>query len=122
MQLQRNTEQLLLYQILHDVRDLQKDMDVLLQEGGSEDLEEIDSEDLEESDLEGQVADLQRFEEKEDGLLRNIERNCKTLREKTDAIVDTTSAAKDAVVGVFQVFGIVASVGAILAFVFPKLI
>lgn len=85
---------MLLRQILANVHDLQKDMDLLLEsrESHFEDMEEFLS-DLQE--LEGEM--LETIE----GILESIEKNSYAVREQTDRIVGVANAATSAGYGNF---------------------
>ena len=88
----------LLYQILDNVHDLQKNMDLLLgvQESHFEDVEDIGA------DLHGLEVGV---EETKDGILQSIEKNSNAVHEKTDRIV--------AACGVVEAVGIVLGLGGV---------
>jgi len=96
----------LLYQILDNVHDLQKDMDLLLglQESHFEDVEDIGA------DLRGLEVGV---EETKDGILQSIEKNSNAVRKKTDRIVGAANATMFAVFGVVKAVGIVLGLGGI---------
>ena len=79
-----------MYQILDNVHDLQKNMDLLLrlQESHFEDVEDIGA------DLRGLEVGV---EETKDGILQSIEKNSNAVREKTDRIVGAANATMSAV-------------------------
>ena len=96
----------LLYQILDNVHDLQKNMDLLLgvQESHFEDVEGIGE------DLHGLEAGV---EETKDGILQSIEKNSNAVREKTDRIVGAANATISAACGVVEAVGIVLGLGGV---------
>ena len=89
----------LLYQILDNVHDLQKNMDLLLglQESHFEDVEELEV----------------GVEETKDGILQSIEKNSNAVREKTDRIVGAANATISAACGVVEAVGLVLGVGGV---------
>ena len=96
----------LLYQILDNVQDLQKNMDLLLgvQESHFEDVEGIGE------DLHGLEAGV---EETKDGILQSIEKNSNAVREKTDRIVGAANATISAACGVVEAVGLVLGLGGV---------
>lgn len=96
-----------LHQILVNVQDLQKDMDILLewQESHFEDVEDIDT-DL--SLLEEEV------EETKDRILESIEKNSNAVREKTDRFVSAANVVVSAVVSVSKAAAILFLFGFVL--------
>ena len=96
----------LLYQILDNVHDLQKNMDLLLgvQESHFEDVEGIGE------DLHGLEVGV---EETKDGILHSIEKNSNAVREKTDRIVGAANATISAAVGVVEAVGLVLGLGGV---------
>ena len=96
----------LLYQILDNVHDLQKNMDLLLglQESHFEDVEDIGA------DLHGLEVGV---EETKDGILQSIEKNSNAVREKTDRIVGAANATISAAVGVVEAVGLVLGLGGV---------
>ena len=96
----------LLYQILDNVHDLQKNMALLwgLQESHFEDVEHIGA------DLRGLEVGV---EETKDGILQSIEKNSNAVRKKTDRIVGAANATMFAVFGVVKAVGIVLGLGGI---------
>ena len=96
----------LLYQILDNVHDLQKNMDLLLglQESHFEDVEDIGE------DLHGLEVGV---EETKDGILQSIEKNSNAVREKTDRIVGAANATISAAVGVVEAVGLVLGLGGV---------
>ena len=93
-------------QILDNVHDLQKNMDLLLgvQESHFEDVEDIGV------DLHGLEAGV---EETKDGILQSIEKNSNAVREKTDRIVGAANATISAAVGVVEAVGLVLGLGGV---------
>ena len=89
----------LLYQILDNVHDLQKNMDLLLglQESHFEDVEELEA----------------GVEETKDGILQSIEKNSNAVREKTDRIVGAANATISAACGVVEAVGLVFGLGGV---------
>ena len=81
---------MLFHQTLANVRDLQKNIDLLLesQESHFEDVEDFGP------DLQGLEADV---EETKEGILESIEKNSNAVRAQTDRIVGATNAATSAV-------------------------
>ena len=96
----------LLYQILDNVHDLQRNMDLLLglQESHFEDVEDIGV------DLHGLEVGV---EETKDGILQSIEQNSNAVREKTDRIVGAANATISAAVGVVEAVGLVLGLGGV---------
>ena len=96
----------LLYQILDNVHDLQKNMDLLLglQESHFEDVEDIGV------DLHGLEVGV---EETKDGILQSIEKNSNAVQEKTDRIVGAANATISAAVGVVEAVGLVLGLGGV---------
>ena len=96
----------LLYQILDNVHDLQKNMDLLLgvQESHFEDVEGIGA------DLHGLEVGV---EETKDGILQSIEKNSNAVREKTDRIVGAANATISAACGVVEAVGLVLGLGGV---------
>ena len=96
----------LLHQILDNVHDLQKNMDLLLgvQESHFEDVEDIGV------DLHGLEVGV---EETKDGILQSIEKNSNAVREKTDRIVGAANATISAAFGVVEAVGIVLGLGGV---------
>ena len=96
----------LLYQILDNVHDLQKNMDLLLglQESHFEDVEDIGA------DLHGLEVGV---EETKDGILQSIEKNSNAVREKTDRIVGAANATISAACGVAEAVGLVLGLGGV---------
>ena len=89
----------LLYQILDNVHDLQKNMDLLLglQESHFEDVKELEA----------------GVEETKDGILQSIEKNSNAVREKTDRIVGAANATISAACGVVEAVGLVFGLGGV---------
>ena len=104
---------MLLQQILRNVHDLQKDIDLLLesQESHFEDVEEF------RSDLQELGAEVGETRE---GILESIEKNSNAVRKETDRIVGAASAATSAVVGALEAAEIVFGIGvaALLLWIF----
>ena len=96
----------LLYQILDNVHDLQKNMDLLLgvQESHFEDVEGIGA------DLHGLEVGV---EETKDGILQRIEKNSNAVREKIDRIVGAANATISAACGVVEAVGLVLGLGGV---------
>ena len=96
----------LLYQILDNVHDLQKNMDLLLglQESHFEDVDYIGV------DLHGLEVGV---EETKDGILQSTEKNSNAVREKTDRIVGAANATISAAVGVVEAVGLVLGLGGV---------
>lgn len=98
-----------LHQIVANVRNLRKDMDLLLdsQESHFDDAEDIGS-DLQELDSE--------MGETKDGILESTEKNSNAVRAQTDRIVGAANAATSAGYGHLQVTGIVLGIGASIVY------